>query len=72
MLDNRTKNILLALFALVLVLEIGSAVLYSMKYPDAPKQYAQVFEDWKGWLVLAGSVAAGAGTWYLLNDRKFY
>lgn len=63
------KNYLLIFFAAWIVFDIGSVILYSMKYKDAPKQYAELFKDWKGWLVAASAIAAGAGAWYMLEKK---
>ncbi len=70
MLNTRVKNILLIILTAWIVFDTGSAILYSMTYKDAPKQYADLFKDWKGWLVIGAAVTAGAGTYYMLRQKQ--
>ena len=68
--DVNTKNIIIAFFVAFLVFDIGSVILYSMKYKDAPKQYAEIFENWQGWVVIGLAIAAGVGAWYGISQLK--
>ncbi len=68
--DSNTKKILLALFAFFLIFELGTLILYSIKYQELPKQYTEAFQDWQGWLVLGLAVAASIGMWYGIDMIK--
>jgi len=67
MLTPKLKNIILAVLMTLVLFEIGSVILYSIKYKEFPKQYEELFEKWEGWLVVIVSILAGAGSWHLLS-----
>ena len=69
MLSDNVKNILIAVFAAFLIIEIGSIILYRVKTGEFPSQYSDLIENWKGWVVIVLGLAGGAGLWYILDKN---
>ena len=63
--DEGVKTIVLCVLLAIVVFFIGASTVHYMKTKVVP--FADLFSDWKGWVVAAVAIGAGGGLWYYLE-----